>query len=209
MKDLSPRRLASRLRHHWLRRRVHTLGADAWIARGVRLEGMAGIRVGAGARVETGVVLRANTAHPSGVSLGEGSSVKEYAVLNANGGCIELGARSWLGPHCLIYGNGKVSIGADVLIAAHTTISSVSHVTERTDVPISAQGVQCAPVVIGDDVWIGLNVSILPGVTVGSGSIVGAGAVVTRDVPAGSVVMGVPARVVSWRTPVRAGGRAA
>jgi galactoside O-acetyltransferase len=209
MKDLSPRKLASRLRHQWLRRRVRALGADAWIARGVRLEGPYGIRVGVGARVETGVVLRANTAHPRGISLGDGASAKEYAVLNANGGCIELGARSWLGPHCLIYGNGNVSIGADVLIAAHTTISSVSHITERTDVSISAQGVRCAPVVIEDDVWIGLNVSVLPGVTVGSGSIIGAGAVVTRDVPAGCVVTGVPARVVSWRTPARARGCAA
>ncbi len=199
MNPISPRRAASSLRHAWLRRRLASLGADAWVARGATLEGRGGIRVGSGARIEAGAVLRANTADHRGVSVGAGASVKEYAVLNANAGHIELGPRVWIGPHCLVYGNGGVSIGADVLIAAHTTISTVSHVTERTDVPINAQGIHCEPVVIEDDVWIGLNVTILQGVTIGSGAIVGAGAVVTRDIPAGSVAMGVPARVVGRR----------
>ncbi len=199
MNPISPRRAAASLRHAWLRRRLASLGADAWIARGATLEGRGGIRVGSGARIESGAVLRANTADHRGIAVGAGASVKEYAVLNANAGHIELGPRVWIGPHCLVYGNGGVSIGADVLIAAHTTISTVSHVAERTDVPINAQGIYCAPVVIEDDVWIGLNVTILQGVTIGSGSIVGAGAVVTRDVPAGSVTVGVPARVVDRR----------
>ena len=199
MNLMSPRKTASWLRHRLLRRRLAALGADAWIARGAKLEDASGIRIGSGARIEAGAVLRANTADPRGVSVGEGASVKEYAVLNANGGRIELGPRAWVGPHCLIYGNGVVSIGADVLIAAHTTISTVSHVTARTDVPISAQGIDCAPIVIEDDVWIGLNVTLLQGVTIGSGAVVGAGAVVTRDVPAGAVAVGVPARIVSRR----------
>ena len=209
MKMYSPRKAVSWLRHRLLQRRLAALGADAWVARGATLDGRQGIRIGAGARIEAGVVLRANTADPRGVAIGEGASVKEYAVLNANAGCIELGPRSWIGPHCLVYGNGGVSIGADVLIAAHTTISTVSHVTARTDVPINAQGIHCEPVVIEDDVWVGLNVTILQGVTIGAGSIVGAGAVVTRDVPAGSVVMGVPARVVGQRQDFQAQERAA
>ncbi len=212
----SAKKAVSGLRHAWLRRRCGGLGRDAWVARQARIEVPAGIRLGAAARIEAGAILRANTSDERGIRVGEGASVKEYALLNANEGWIGLGDRSWLGPHCLVYGNGGVSIGDDVLIAAHTTISTVSHVAARTDVPINDQGIDCAPIVIEDDVWIGLNVTILKGVTIGSGAIVGAGAVVTRDVPAGSIAMGVPARVVGRRGaadgPMRAvpaGGRAA
>lgn len=205
----SPRNVASLLRHWFLRRRIEVLGADAWVARDATLEGRSGIRIGSGARIESGVVLRANTTDHRGVTVGEGASIKEYAVINANAGFVEFGPRAWLGPHCLVYGNGGVTIGADVLIAAHTTISTVSHITDRVDVPINAQGIHCAPVVIEDDVWIGLNVTVLQGVTIGSGAIVGAGAVVTRDIPAGSIAMGVPARVVGRREAVHTQERAA
>jgi len=88
-----------------------------------------------------------------------------------------------------------------VLIAAHTTINSISHVATRTDVPMSSQGIYCDPVVIEDDVWIGLNCTILQGVTIGKGSIIGAGAVVTKDIPPYSIALGVPARVTGQRKP--------
>jgi acetyltransferase-like isoleucine patch superfamily enzyme len=86
-----------------------------------------------------------------------------------------------------------------VLIAAHTSINTVSHHFERCDIPINDQGIYCDPVRIEDDAWIGMNAVILQGVTIGKGAVVGAGAVVTRDVPAWSIVMGVPARIVSQR----------
>ena len=87
-------------------------------------------------------------------------------------------------------------IGANVLVAAHTTINTVSHASERCDIPINDQPVLTGPVVIEDDVWIGLNAVILQGVTLGRGCIVGAGAVVTKDVPAGARVVGNPARLL-------------
>ncbi|MCA9936785.1 MAG: hypothetical protein KC415_22775 [Anaerolineales bacterium] len=65
--------------------------------------------------------------------------------------------------------------------------------------PISEQGYTNAPIVIEDDVWIGFQAVILPGVTVGKGSIIGAGAVVTKDVPPYSIMGGVPARLIRQR----------
>ena len=87
-----------------------------------------------------------------------------------------------------------VRIGEHVMIGPNVLISTVGH-------PLSARGRRqwgafAQPVTIGDDVWIGGNAVILPGVTIGSNVVVAAGAVVTTDVPDGVVVGGVPARVL-------------
>lgn len=199
MNPFAPRTLGRRIRHAWIGARLAGLGRDAFVARGACLEQPGRIHIGPSARVEHGAVLRANSEQPAALRLGRGASVKEYAVVNANGGRIEIGAASWIGPHCVLYGNGGITIGAGVLIAAHTTISSVSHEHGRTDVPITDQGLTLAPVIIEDDVWIGLNCTIVPGVRIGRGCVIGAGAVVNRDLPAFSIAVGVPARVVGSR----------
>ena len=87
-----------------------------------------------------------------------------------------------------------VTIGDYVMIGPNVLISTVGH-------PLSPKGRRehigiCKPVIIGNDVWIGGNAVILPGVTIGSNVVVGAGAVVTKDVPDNCVVAGVPARVI-------------
>ncbi|UCC14680.1 MAG: acyltransferase [Gammaproteobacteria bacterium] len=194
-----PKRAISNLRHRWLGHRLAVLGRDAWVDRHARIEYPGNVHVAADARIEHGVVVRGNTADSRGDSLAAGTSVKDYAVINANQGNVTVGERTWVGPYCLIYGNGGVDIGADVLIAAHTSINTVSHIAERTDIPMNDQGIRCDPIVIQDDVWIGLNCTILQGFTIGHGSIIGAGAVVTRDIPPGSIAVGTPARVVKQR----------
>src|ERR1019366_5393777 len=91
-------------------------------------------------------------------------------------------------------------IGSDVMMGPEVVIYSWNHVTSRVDIPMIQQGfTACSPVTIGDDVWIGRRVIILPGVTVGSGCVLGAGAVISRDVPPGAVAVGNPARVVRYR----------
>lgn len=183
----------------WLRHRLSSFGQDAHVDRSVRFDYPGGISVGDRTSIGHGAVIRANTPDPLGVRIGSDVSIKDYAVINANQGSVHIGDRAWIGPHCLIYGNGGVKIGANVLVAGHTTINTVSHVADRTDVPINDQGIYCDPVVIEEDVWIGLNCTILQGVTIGSGAIIGAGAVVTNDVPPGSIAFGIPARVVRHR----------
>ena len=93
----------------------------------------------------------------------------------------------------------EVNIGDHVMIGPHTLITTVSH-------PLSAQERReyhawAAPVTIGNDVWIGGNVTILPGVTIGDNVVIGAGAVVTENIPANSVAVGVPAVVKSSLPP--------
>ena len=107
---------------------------------------------------------------------------------------IHLGDNVFINYNCVILDMNRITIGNNVMIAPNVTISAATH-------PLSAverRSRKCltGEIVIEDDVWIGCNAAILPGVRIGRGSIVGAGAVVNRDVPPHSVVAGVPARII-------------
>ena len=104
---------------------------------------------------------------------------------------IEFGDNSSVAAYVHIWGTGGVRIGSRVMIGTHTSISSITH-DYRSDAMWKT--VVTKPVVIEDDVWIGSNAVILPGVTIGRGAVVGAGAVVTHDVAPKAIVIGVPAR---------------
>lgn len=97
-----------------------------------------------------------------------------------------------VGENVVIRANGGVTIGNRVLLAAGAAIISVGHplTLPRWNLTVTA------PVEIGDDVWIGTNAVVLPGVTIGAGAMVAAGAVVTSDVPPLTVVAGVPAKIL-------------
>ena len=157
------------------------------------------IRIGARARVSRNAILRANTQHKPGIEIGDETLVLESVLINCNEGHVKVGSHAWLGPFCLIYGNGGVDIGNNVLIATHSSINTVSHHAGRTDVAINDQGIYTDPVVIEDDVWLGLNVTVLQGVRIGKGSIIGAGAVVNKDIPPYSIAVGTPAKVIRQR----------
>jgi acetyltransferase-like isoleucine patch superfamily enzyme len=193
------RRTIERLRGEWYRTRLGALGQGCRIEPGVSFQYPGRIWIGNGTGIGRNVTLRANTEQTPGIELGEGCSINDAVVINANRGFVSLGDRSWLGPFCLVYGNGGVTIGRNVLVAGHSSINTVSHAAERCDIPINDQPVITDPVVIEDDVWIGLNAVVLQGVTLGRGSIVGAGAVVTKSIPPWSIAVGVPARVVGRR----------
>ena len=188
------------LRRSWLRLRLGRFGEDTLVEAGARLQYPERIRLGNGVRIASQALLRANTEQDTGIRIDDHSTVHESALIAANRGHVAIGRHSWIGPFCLVYGNGDVSIGSNVLIAAHSSINTVSHHFDRCDIPINDQGIYCDPVTIEDDAWIGMNAVILQGVRIGKGAIVGAGAVVTRDVPPWSIVMGVPARIVSQRS---------
>ena len=86
------------------------------------------------------------------------------------------------------------------MMGTDVTIITRNHRFDRTDIPMMEQGFEEErPVYIGNDVWIGDRVLILPGVHIGDGSIIAAGAVVTKDVPPYSIVAGVPARKIRDR----------
>jgi acetyltransferase-like isoleucine patch superfamily enzyme len=119
------------------------------------------------------------------------------------GAGIELGDNSLIGSGSRIgpvnSDEGKIIIGNGVQIGPETVILAGGHTYERKDIPFLQQPYFFSSVVIGDDVWIGTKVIILPGVNIGDGAVVGAGAVVTKDVDPYTVIAGVPARVIKER----------
>jgi acetyltransferase-like isoleucine patch superfamily enzyme len=112
---------------------------------------------------------------------------------------IEIGEKTTIGPYTCIVGPGHIKIGASCLIASHGGIYASQHIFADPNRSIQSQGVSYEGIVIEDDCWLGTGVKVLDGVTIGRGSVIGAGAVVTTDIPAYSIAVGVPARVISSR----------
>ena len=142
----------------------------------------------------------------NGMHLGDRVSVGKYAIIrpsNIYGGPIGeglvMGNNSNIGPYNYIGCSGKITIGDNVMLAPRVSIYAENHVFDNPNITIKAQGVSKMDVVIEDDCWIAANAVILAGVTIGKGSVVAAGSVVNEDVPAFSVVAGVPARVIKSR----------
>lgn len=105
---------------------------------------------------------------------------------------IRFGENVFLNSGCRFQDQGGIDIGADSLIGHNAVITTLNH----DMLPSRRADMHPARVVIGEGVWFGANVTVLPGVSIGDGAVVGAGAVVTKDVPAGAVVVGVPAKQV-------------
>ncbi len=121
----------------------------------------------------------------------------EPNVYFGRGENIKIGAHSHINENVFIQG---AKIGSFVMIAPYVSILTKRHQFSNTDIPMILQGESKENIpVIENDVWIGRNAIIMPGVHIGEGSIVAAGAVVTKDVIPYSIVGGVPASLIRMR----------
>ena len=146
-------------------------------------------------------VLIVETADGGSVSLGDKVAIHRDAILETGRrGYIQIGAGSSVHTGCQLKAYIEpILVGEGVMIAGNVAIYSYDHgmapgQTIRSQ-PITAK----APVSIQNDAWVGTGAIILSGITVGEGAVVAAGAIVTRDVPAGAIVAGNPARVIRHR----------
>ena len=113
---------------------------------------------------------------------------------------LELGDNVYIGEHANIRAaGGSIKIGRDVLIANNVTIVSSNHGI-RLGEPVAFQDFRRGDVVIEDDVWLGANVVVLPGVVIRRGAVIAAGAVVRGEVPCDTIYGGIPAREIGVRS---------
>jgi acetyltransferase-like isoleucine patch superfamily enzyme len=155
-----------------------------------------GCQIGARVDVQRGAI----AGRKGQISLGQRVRLDHGVILHAWGGNISLGDDVFLGPYTVVYGHGGVTIGNNTLIAMHCRIVSSNHTVPERGIMIRSQPDILLPTRIGSDVWLGAGVTVLGGVAVGDGCVVAAGAVVTEDLPPYAVAVGVPARVVRYRT---------
>ena len=127
-------------------------------------------------------------------SLGDYSVIESFCCINNAVGDVVIGDHTRIGLHNTVI--GPVTIGSHVNLAQGITVTALNHNFEEPNKRIDEQGISTSAVTIEDDVWIGTNAVILPGVTIGNHSVVAAGAVVTKDVPPHSLVAGIPAKVI-------------
>lgn len=107
---------------------------------------------------------------------------------------IEVGENFYANYGCVILDGAKVTFGDNVFVAPNCGFHTAGH---PLDVEQRNQGLEYAyPITIGDNVWIGAGVTVLPGVTIGNNAVIGAGSVVNRDIPDGVVAAGNPCRVI-------------
>lgn len=126
---------------------------------------------------------------------GKHITIEDHASFSSK---VSLGDYSGIGKRCFL--QGEVNIGNHVMMSPDVKIYTINHKFSDINIPMNQQGIQTErPVFFEDDVWIGCNVIVLPGVRVGHGAILGAGSVVRDDIPPYAIVCGNPAKIIKYR----------
>jgi acetyltransferase-like isoleucine patch superfamily enzyme len=197
LKDV-PGTVGEGLRAEWYGRILGGLGANTRIGPGVTMRVPERIFLGERVSIEGDVHLDARGA---GIRIGDDAQICLGTYLkdeNADG-YIHVGTHSYIGDHSIIFGNRGVEIGNDVLVAPQLVIVPYQHNFHDRSKLIREQGGLQDKVVIEDDVYLGMAVRVLFGVTIGRGSVVGAGSVVRKNLPPYVIAAGVPARIIRER----------
>ncbi|MGD1712234.1 DapH/DapD/GlmU-related protein [Dapis sp. BLCC M172] len=159
------------------------------------------IYIGDNVIIDDYAVLDGKGADNNRIIIGDNVMIGRSSVISCKNGNITIGENSNIAMNCFIQSAKEVNIGKNVLFAAYCyVIGGGDHETERTDIPIIAQGQIVKGITIEDNCWIGASVKVLDGVKIGRDSIIGAGAVVTKDIPDYAIAVGVPAKVVKTRS---------
>jgi len=160
------------------------------------------IRVGNNVVVDDNCLLDAKGETNHGITIGSGVFIGRNTILSCKNGDIELEDGANIGFNCELFSASCVRVGKDTLLAAYCYLIGGDHDVGDVSVAVVAQGRISRGVSVGAGAWLGAGAKVLDGVTIGDGAVVGAGAVVREAVPARSIVVGVPARVIGTRNEV-------
>jgi acetyltransferase-like isoleucine patch superfamily enzyme len=160
-------------------------------------------RILAGRDVRIGALTRIYLGASAHLTLGHGVGLGRDVHIQSEDGHIRIGEASGINDHARIYGSVSIgrycAVGPNLMVASNTHVYASPEPWRLIGEQEVAHPLPEAEVRIGDDVWIGINVVIMPGITIGRGAVIGANSVVTKDVPPYAVAAGAPARVVRQR----------
>jgi acetyltransferase-like isoleucine patch superfamily enzyme len=159
------------------------------------------IHIGSNVVVDDNCLLDAKGDTNRGIRIGDGVFIGRNTILSCKNGDIDIAEGANVGFNCELFSASRVSIGARTLLAAYSYVIGGDHDFSDPGKPVLDQGRTSAGVTIGAGVWMGAGAKILDGVVVGDHAIVGAGAVVRDSIAPHAIAVGIPARVVSMRTP--------
>lgn len=150
-------------------------------------------------RIEGRIIVRS---FGGDVRIGDGALLGPMVVMgSARGARLTVGKGTSINQGSFVEAADAITIGENCLIGEYCSIRDNDHAFADPILPIRQQGKTSAPIVIEDDVWLGRSVTVTKGVRIGRGAVIGASSVVTKDIPAGAVAVGIPARVIKWRLP--------
>jgi acetyltransferase-like isoleucine patch superfamily enzyme len=188
------------LRKIFYKRLFRRFGKNVIIGRSVTIRHPGKISIDDNVIIDDYSVLDAKGSNNEGIIIGKDVMIGRNSVISCKDGNIIIGDSCNIAMNCFIQSAKNVTIGKNVLFSAYCyVIGGGDHKTERTDIPIIAQGQIVRGVIIQDNVLIGANVMIQDGVKRGRDCIVGTGAVVTKSINEFSVAAGVPAKIIRNR----------
>lgn len=174
------------------------------LGRNVRLLYKYKIRLGKWVKIEEGAYISAlgsgDVVIGNNSGIGAFSRVETCTNFQDVSGFIRIGNNVGIGPFAALGGAGGLEIGDDCIVGPYLSCHPENHVFSDNEELIRYQGVTRKGIKIGKNCWIGAKVTVLDGVTIGDNCVIAAGAVVTKDMPANSVIGGVPAKVIKSTT---------
>ncbi len=176
------------------------VGRGLIIGRNVVIRHPDKIRIGNNVTIDDNSVIDGRGSGNEGIVFEDNVLVNRNCMILAKTGPIRIGKRSSIGSNSVIVSISGVRIGESVLTAGGMYISAGSYRFDDPNIPVMDQDAYSSgPVEIGPGAWMGTRVTILDGVTVGSGAIVGACSMVNKDIPPFAIVVGTPAKIIRMR----------
>ena len=190
------------LRKKYFKSFIGKVGQNVVFGKSITIRHPNKIHIGNNVVIDDYAVLDAKGTNNEGIMIGNNVMIGRNTVISCKNGNITIGDNTNIAMSCFIQSAKEVRIGKNVLFSAYCyVIGGGDHKTDRTDIPIIAQGQVVRGITIEDNCLLGAGAMIQDGVTIGRDSIIGTGAVLTKSIPGFSIAAGVPAKVLSKRTP--------
>ncbi|AND42264.1 acyltransferase [Cytobacillus oceanisediminis] len=164
------------------------------ISRSVKMKNINNIELGEKSRIRDRVYLYSY--RDGKIILGKNVTIEDYVILEALNKSIEIGDNSTVNQFSIFRSWGDIKIGNGVRIGPHVQIMAMNHIFTNSDKYIYQQGIEGSGIEIGNNVWIGGNVTILDGVKIGDNCVIGAGSIVVKNIEENSLAVGNPAKII-------------